>query len=631
MCGIAGILAPSGDSLPARVDAMLHVQRHRGPDDSGTWVRDSVGLGQVRLSILDLSEAGHQPMVIDDRFVIVFNGEVFNFVELRRELEGRGYDFRSGTDTEVVLCAYQEWGTECCSHFNGMWGLAIYDTHERTLFCSRDRLGVKPFHYAFVHGEFLFASEIKGILAARPDLAEPEHAYIARFLRTSLVNDDERTFFRHICSLPPAHWMMCRMEGGRVSVSAPVAFWAYDPERARATYDFADAAGTLRDLLDDSVRLRLRADVPVGTCLSGGLDSSSIVAFASRRLNHPVRTFSSVYREPGYDELRYIDTVNDAFGTLPFKVEAKPDDLLELMPRIAWHQDEPTAGPGVYSQWHVMEMVQGRVKVLLDGQGADELLAGYEYFFADAVRSLAREALRHPSADNLGRWVRSIGFAHGRLGGALPRQLLMGYLSEPTKQVLRRFRPRGARSEVRQEYLGLMGDEDPWTVAGPFRDRLSNALHDATFKKSLPALLRYEDRDSMAFSIEARTPFLDYRIVEFALTLPVQDRIDGDWTKAALRRAMAGILPDEITWRKDKLGYPTPLAVWLRGPFKAQVDEFINSPEFRSRDVFDVQVVDAMWSQHLSGQRDHSWNIWRWLSLEYWFRVFIDGSVRPGG
>jgi asparagine synthase (glutamine-hydrolysing) len=629
VCGIAGLLSPNPENAETCVSAMLDVQRHRGPDDRGIWRSGGVCIGQVRLSILDLSPAGHQPMLLDGgRLSIVFNGEIFNYIEVRKELQSRGHSFISGSDTEVILHAYDEWGPECCARFNGMWAFALWDERRRALFCSRDRFGVKPFYHAMDGGRFLFASEIKGLIAAAPGLAVPDEGYLARFLRTSLTDDDERTFFRDVRALLPGHSVYIEMDDAGVRMGEPRRYWDFDRDRALATYDYADPSAQLRELLADSVRLRLRADVPVGTCLSGGLDSSSIVALASRQLGGPVWTFSALYPDTAYDESRFARLVNASFDTVPHEVFPKPGRLLDTFAELAWHQDQPSAGPGLYSQWHVMEAASRDVKVLLDGQGADELLGGYEPYYADYVRSLARQALRSPGGGQLADLSAGWSAARARLGGSLTRTLALGLMSEKAKRLVRPLRGQSGRPEVRAEFLGnWQGAEDAWAVRGPFEDRLSNVLYDAVFTKSLPALLRYEDRNSMAFSIEARTPFLDYRLVEFGLALPFDQRIRGDWTKWALRKAMEGTLPDEITWRRDKLGYPTPFAEWLRSDFRADAEEVILSREFRDRGIFDGDVVERMWREHLAGDRDNSWNVWRWLSVEFWYRTFIDSHA----
>lgn len=627
MCGIAGLVSPRAGSIASRIEAMLDVQEHRGPDDRGVRLQAGVAIGQVRLAIIDITDRGHQPMLFDDgRLAVVFNGEIFNYLELRGELESLGRRFISTSDTEVLLQAFDEWGPECCTRFNGMWAFVVHDRAGRRLFCSRDRFGVKPFHYAMKDGEFLFSSEIKGLIEAAPALSEPDHGYVARFLRTSVCNDDERTFFSGVRSLLPGHSMWVDVSGEVPLPAAPQRYWGFDLGRVRATYDYSRPVEQFRELLDDAVRLRLRADVPVGTCLSGGLDSSSIVALASARVDTPVRTFSALYPQAEYDESRFVRLVNGAFGTQAHEVRPQPDDLLEVLPRVVWHQDEPSAGPGLYSQWHVMASAAGHVKVLLDGQGADEVLGGYSYFYVDYVRSLMAGLAKNPSVRNARELGRGWAAARSKVGDSLLRQLALSAMPEGAKRAIRPLTRTGPQ-EVRSEYLAQWsGNEDVWAIRGPLPDRLSNALYEAVFRRSLPALLRYEDRNSMAFSIEARTPFLDYRLVEFALGLPFGERIDGEWTKSVLRRAMDGTLPDEVTWRRDKMGYPTPFAEWLRGPFRDAASGVLSSPEFRSRGIFDTAEVDRLWQTHLADDGDFSWYVWRWLSLELWFRRFVDGT-----
>ena len=547
----------------------------------------------------------------DGRLVIVFNGEIYNFRDLRAELKAGGERFVSDTDTEVVLAAYRKWGRDCLSRFNGMWGLAIWDVDKQTLFCSRDRLGIKPFYFHVSRqGTFSFASEIKAIAAV--ERLSPDHGHIARFLRTSLMDDVERTCFVGVRQLPAGSSLDVTVEGDVVRVGAPTAYWSFDPSRSAEQYDLQHPVETLRELLRDSINLRLRADVPVGTCLSGGLDSSTIVAMASSQVEEPVRTFSSIYPRRGYDESTFVRQVNQAFGTVASEVTARPGRLRDILPRIAYHQDQPCAAPGVFSQWHVMEMAAGNVTVLLDGQGADELLGGYIPYYFDYIRSLVQVVRQRPSPGALARLAWASSWAVRRMG----MRTLRGVLTT---------RATRARPEVRAEYLVEHLPEDaavprPVRVLGdPFGDRL---IRD-TFAVSLPALLRYEDRNSMAFSLEARTPFLDYRIVEFALALPFGDRIHGPWTKYVLRRAVDGILPPEVTWRRDKLGYPTPLAEWLRNEFRGDAEDVIFSTTFADRGIFDAAVVRTMWDEHLAGRADHSRTIWRWLSLEQWFQCFM--------
>lgn len=612
MCGIAGIVGFDGRRNTPRVERMVHTQRHRGPDDQGVWTEGPVTLGHARLSIVDLTSAGHQPMLSHNgRLAIVFNGEIYNFRELRAQLATEGARFISDTDTEVILAAYRRWGRDCLNRFNGMWAFAIWDADRRILFCSRDRLGIKPFYFHVSrNGTFAFASEIKAIAAV--ESLGPDHGHIARFLRTSLMDDTERTCFIGVRQLAAGCWLEVAVDADTIRVGTPTAYWAFDPILAAERYDFEHPVETLRELLRDSVNLRLRADVPVGTCLSGGLDSSTIVALASAQLSEPVRTFSSIYPNPGYDESTYVNTVNQAFGTIAKAVTARPGRLRDILPRIAYHQDQPCAAPGVFSQWHVMEMAAGNVTVLLDGQGADELLGGYIPYYFDYVRSLAQAARRRPSPATIAQLAWAAVWAARRMGVRTVRGMLT---ARGTRQ----------RPEVRREYLNENLPEGA-AVPRPVRvlgDPLADRLIRDTFVVSLPALLRYEDRNSMAFSLEARTPFLDYRIVEFALALPVADRIHGPWTKYVLRRAVDGLLPAEVTWRRDKLGYPTPLAEWLRGEFRRDAEEIIFSPALAARGIFDERVVRTMWAEHLAGHADHSRTVWRWLSLEQWFESFM--------
>ncbi|MCX8007093.1 MAG: asparagine synthase (glutamine-hydrolyzing) [Coriobacteriia bacterium] len=632
MCGIAGLLSHDAGATSARLSAMLATLEHRGPDDYGVHRDGPVALGHRRLAIIDLTDGGHQPMILDGgRLAVVFNGEIFNYIELRDELRALGRRFESRSDTEVILHAYDVWGIDGFNRFNGMWSFAIWDRERRTLICSRDRFGVKPLYWALVDDEFLFASEVKALIAAKPELAEPNEPYLARFLRTSLTDDGEETFFRRVRQLLPAHTMVISLADGSPRVVSKTRYWALDVERVRETYDFEDTVGQFRALLEDSVRLRLRSDVPVGTCLSGGLDSSAIVALVSRQLRGaPVWTFSALYPFEAYDESRFVRIVNTGFPTVAHEVWPKPDDLLTVMPRIAWHQDMPSAGPGLYSQWHVMEAAHGEVTVLLDGQGADEVLGGYRPYFIDYIRSRARAVLASPSPAGLRRLAGEMRTAREMVGEDFARQLALSFTPEAVKRALRPLMPASERADGNPELLRLASDEDPWRVEGPFSDRLANRLYDATVRQSLPALLRYEDRNSMAFSLEARTPFLDFRLVEYSLVLPFDERIDGQWTKSILRRALAGILPDEVVWRRDKKGYPTPFAEWLRSEFRAQAEEVIFSPEFRRRAVFDPAVVESKWREHVEGLRDNSWNVWRWLAVELWYRIFIDRrAARP--
>ncbi len=656
MCGIAGLWTLRQDRRfsPQSIAAMTAMLRHRGPDDEGYLaVQTRTGsyrawggadtppdlrlpgvqshednawdlmFGFRRLSIIDLSPAGHQPMsYADGQLWVVFNGEIYNYVELRAELRQFGYEFRSQSDTEVILAAYHRWGADALRRFNGMFAIALWDGQRQVLFCARDRMGIKPFYYRFDGQGLFFASEIKAILAAAPEARQVDEPYLANFLVTGAMDYDERTPFHDIKALPPAHYVEIRHD---TTALKPVRFWDVHPEECAARYDFAHPEATYRDLLADSVRLRLRSDVPVGTCLSGGIDSSSIVMLASGLLPHSINSFSSVYDHPDYSEEPFINVVAQASNARSHFTHPSPDQFFDILPRIVWHMDTPVKGPGVYSQWLVMQLASRHVTVLLDGQGGDELFAGYFSYLLPHLRALWLNLRRRPTQQALMRVAKE--------GMTIARDARSAYFPELTsEQFIRRVVPHltgrrhdasqflapdlaAAQRNLRVHYHNPISDQDP----------LNQILYRDTTQTSIPALLHYEDRSSMAFGMEARVPLLDYRIIEFALTLPGDSKIEGSTTKVFPRKAMKGILPEAVRLRRDKKGYPTPLAVWLRGPLRQQADEILDH-HFSSRRLYNLATVQRMWREHTEGSADHSWHIVRWLTTEYWFQTFIDDT-----
>lgn len=676
MCGIAGIYHRDGKPVDAgRLDRMNRVLAHRGPDDLGVWTSEGVGLAHRRLSILDLSERGHQPMHAGPA-VLVYNGEIYNYKELRPLLEAAGHRFESDTDSEVLLKAYLEWGVDCVTRFNGMWGFALWDGAQKRLFCSRDRFGVKPFYYADREGEFRFASEPKALLADDPSLRQMRPDTLMRFLAEGLVDDEgEATFYRDLRRLPPAHSLIADASGvkvwrywtlesspgldGALSRASASLNGAPRLEALRAstlTFPEADAASVFgtpmvprmqeaaeafRDLLVDAVRLRLRSDVPVGTCLSGGLDSGSIVSLASVLRADPMDTFSSVYPQGDCDESAFIRAIARQCGTREHEVVPPAGDLPALFPRMMWHQDEPSAAPGIYSQWKVMEAAHGHVTVLLDGQGGDEILAGYHSYFPDHLTSLAsRVVTAGDSEERLWSEVSRIealtgrGFADearkalsrarrpqwlARIGGGRPGKI------KPPKFVTRDFGASAMNGNAVKDLLGRTRGLARMAPPRMFDDRLSQRLYNDLTLHSIPSLLRYEDRNSMAFSLESRTPFLDYRLVEFCFSLPSEFKISGAETKVVLRRAMSGLMPREVVERKDKLGFPTPVSHWFRGELRGWVESVFRDRRFLDRGIFASSEVEAVLARHVAGE-DRSWDLWRFLSTEFWARQFLDGE-----
>lgn len=632
MCGIAGIFNLDGEPVSdSMIRRMTDVMAYRGPDDQGVYTDQNIGLGHRRLSIIDLSSSGHQPMTNENGTIwLVFNGEIYNYLELIPILQNKGHQFRSRSDSEVIIHGYEEWGEECVTRFNGMWGFALWDAERRKLFLSRDRFGVKPLYYAATDRKVVFASEIKAILPVVPEARRPDNPYLYHFLRTSALDDGEETFFHGVRQLPPAYSLVIDANGQRLTK-----YWRYDREAARKTYDYDRPEMTFRELLCDAVRLRLRSDVPVGTCLSGGLDSSSIVALASMHLGQPVKTFSCIYEDPDCNEQFYVEALNRHSKTDPYPIHPTGDDFFDVLPQIVWHQDEPSAGPGLYSQWHVMQEAHGRVKVLLDGQGGDELLGGYFSYFPIYLGILLQKFLTGGRPADLVAFVRS----YRQISRLTPHAFLQTYftnaLPNRVKAVLNRVAGLSRRLGVRSReaapsilhpdfVAGVRGREIRREPTDRFEDDLNTILYHHLTSQSVPALLHYEDRNSMAFSIEARTPFLDYRLVEFCLGLPYDQKIREGTTKYILRNALVQDLPRAILERKDKKGYPTPVARWFREGLREKTREILYSREMERRKVFNVEGVRQHFERHCRGEIDASWEIYRWLTTELWFRVFVD-------
>lgn len=635
MCGIAGVVSLDGRPInPTHIARMNQAQLHRGPDGGGEWFGVGVALGHRRLTIIDLSDEAAQPFAsADGRYVVTYNGEIYNYRELRQELEALGRHFRSTSDTEVLLAAYETWGAEALTRFNGMWAFAIWDCQERTLYCARDRFGVKPFYYALTNGQLIFASEMKGILAAAPHANRPHPGYLQNFVASGLFGDTDETFFRDILALPPAHHM--RVRDGRVEVSR---YWHVTPERWREKAAGTAPIETFATLFGNAVRLRLRSDVPVGTCLSGGLDSSSIAAVASRLRDTPLRTFSSIYDDPDCDERGFIEEMQNSCALEPYWVHPDGADLPTVLEAMIHHQDIPAAAPGIFSQWNVMQTAHGRVKVLLDGQGGDELLGGYFPYFGAYLRAIAVSARARglgPTRDRLRREYAEISMLTGQtFERGLPRLLRLAatawLMGAPRRRVTPWRMP--VESSIHPAFAAQAAAHPAHRENAPtwYTDPLNQTLADALLHTSIPGLLHYEDRSSMAFGIEARTPFLDVNLVEFVMGLPFEEKIKGATTKVLLRDAMAGVLPEPVRLRRDKKGYPTPLAAWLRGTLREFARELLLSEQTRRRQVLRPEMVERRLREHLEGEADHSWLIWRWMTLEIWFRCFVDRPYEAG-
>lgn len=656
MCGIAGLVERSGRADLGRLHLMSQLLRHRGPDgeggvlidpDGGQWMtlggpdtpaeayssgtpfapgRRSgdqktalyrVGFVHRRLAIVDLTPTGHQPMSdAAGRTWIVYNGEIYNHVELRAELEKAGAKWVGTSDTEVILAAYRRWGRNCLRYFNGMFAFALWDGERQELFCARDRFGIKPFYYESDGSTFAFASEPPALVRTRPRRARPRLAAIHDLIALDWVDHESPTFFEGLFQLPPGHSLVYGKGG--LSVHP---WWSLDPNR-RATGDDPRAwAEEFERLFTDAVRLRLRADVEVGACLSGGLDSSALVTTAARLSERPLHAFTCAYDEgPAYDERPYVRATVEASGASSHLVVPDGADFWDAFDRIHAEQGEPTAGPGVYSQWKVMGLARDAgLKVLLDGQGGDETLAGYFRYLPLRLRDLAAHG-RFIAFSQL--W----GDVVARLGLTTTLGLVTEPLMPPGVAPLLRRRFGQGKDAVLGEALRGMKRHAPGAPTGFGSAVRGQQAFDLT-RRLLPSLLRYEDRNSMAFSIETRLPFLDYRLVEFALSLPDEQRLEGSTTKAILRRSLADRIPPPVLARRDKMGFETPADVWLRSRFANEVRHRLNTPGPHHQWLDPGAMADAVES-YLVERRPIGLQIWRWLSLESWGRQYVAGDPR---
>jgi asparagine synthase (glutamine-hydrolysing) len=622
MCGLCGVVALGRAPERETAAAMARELDHRGPDGDGHYADDAgVAFAFRRLAIIDLSDAGRQPFASDDGALqLLHNGEIYNYRELRRELETHGHEFRSATDTEVILRAYEQWGDACVGRFNGMWAFALWDGRARKLFCARDRFGVKPFYYRHADGRFVFASEPKAFRADVGARLEPNLRAVREYVEQGYADDTDDTFFRGIVKLPPAHTLTLDERGLRLR-----RYWQLEPREAPT----GDAAEEVRSLFVDSVRLRLRSDVPVGTCLSGGIDSSAIACTVDHLLHveaenaRPVgerqRTFTAYFDGDGFDERPYARAVVEQTRAAAHWISFDDAELVETLPRIVETQDEPFGSTSIVAQWHVMRAARDAgLKVMLDGQGADEVFAGYHGYFGPYFADL----LVAGRLASLRRELGAYRALHGASASTAAVALARPFLPERVRR-LARARTQGSDALV---HPSLRAGAQPLAHANgapPYADRLRRQLHLILTRRGLPELLRYEDRNSMAHSIEARVPFLDYRLVELLFSLEATELIAGGRTKAVLRRALGDLLPPLVRDRVDKLGFVTPEQRWLRGRLGDLAGDVFASQSFRERGWVDVAAARRRLERHRRGDLNAGFELWRALNVELWARTFL--------
>lgn len=661
MCGIGALFASSDDmNVPANISTFTDCIRHRGPDDEGfvcfsmeravpyggpdTPVavyasaypaapatvyngdlpdRTVAVLAHRRLSILDLSIAGHQPMTSPDRrHWIVFNGEIYNYIELRAELKELGYQFFSKTDTEVILAAYREWGADCLHRFNGMWAFVIYDREMDRIFAARDRFGVKPLYYwQSPSGLLAFASEIKqfATLPGWRAVANPRRVY--DYLVSAFLDHTEETLFAGVYQLRGGEAV--EQSRGALKNGLAVYRWYGMPGPKEFEGSFDSAAEQFRELFTDAVRLRLRADVPIGSCLSGGLDSSSIVCTVNDLLKDGVsvpsqRTFSACSEIPRFDEREYVDEVVRSRNVEGSCTYPSVEQLLDDLDLLIYHQDEPFGSTSIYAQWSVFELARKQgITVMLDGQGADEQLCGYPLFFRARLGGLLRSG-------DIRRFIGEL--MESRTSAGVPaRQLVMESLfyalSDRIRRSVQRFLSRSAfyPKWLDRSILGLSLD---YTLPPSLEVHSASGLSIAQlFYTSLPSLLHWEDRNSMAHSIESRVPFLDYRLVEFVLSLPEEFRICMGMTKRVLRQGLDGVIPDRIRDRRDKMGFVTAEELWVSDLYADQFRGLLVRSVASAHGVLNDEAIQEFDRVH-SGQAEYSTLLWRILCLGHWMTIF---------
>ncbi len=636
MCGIAGWIGTQEQNLGPLRRSFLRTLRHRGPDDQG-WLllnhkgpelgRDltPVAFGRAllvhrRLSILDLSEAGWQPMASPDgRRFLIFNGEIYNYVELRQELLPLGHVFRSASDTEVLLHAWIEWGPAALNRLIGMFAFALLDLQSRTLVLARDFVGIKPLYYTWANGAFAFASEIKALLDVPgvPRRAEPQRVF--DYLRYGRTDHGSDTLFAGIHQLPAAHFLTLSLD--KLAPAEPVRYWSVDLSD-RLDLSLEEASTRLRGLFLENVQLHLRSDVPVGAALSGGIDSSAIVT-AMRRVEPGLKlhTFSFVADDPALSEERWVDIAGGSARAILHKVHSTPRELVDELDHLIDVQDEPFGSTSIWAQHLVFRAARDKaVTVMLDGQGADEMLAGYRPYLAARLASLLRQ----------GRWLEAGRFLlkAGRVPGA-------GGLLRLFLQAASMLAP----ARLKAPLLGLFGKETvpAWMNGRWFRDKgastlpappsrnrdvLRDHLSQSLVESSLPMLLRYEDRNSMAHSIESRVPFLTPGLVSFVYRLPEEHLIARDGTsKNVFRRAMRGIVPDVVLDRRDKIGFATPEQNWLT-TLRPWVEATLASPRAREVPALNLPAVEREWQAVLKGRKPFDFRVWRWVNLIRWVERF---------
>lgn len=623
MCGIAGVFHMDGTPVAAaHLVPLAHVLRHRGPDASGVWAAGPVGFAHRRLSVLDLSEAGRQPMHNEDgRVTVCYNGEIYNFADVRRDLEALGHRFHSATDTEVIVHAWEAWGEAAWSRFNGMFAFALWDARTRTLVLVRDRLGVKPLYLHRTAGRLVFGSELKAVLAWPGTPRDIDPAGLEAFLAYNYV-PGPRTIWAGIESLPPGHQLVATAAGIEVS-----AWWDARFGKEPLT-DRDDARRRIQTLCQDAVRLRLVSDVPLGAFLSGGLDSTAVVHYMRPYHTGPLHTFSVRFAESSFDEGPYAKLVAKTYGLTHHEVVCTSGDVEATIDRVAWHADNPTADISMVPMLRLAEAARREVTVVLSGDGGDEVFGGYQVYQADRLARAWRHLpawLRHGV---LARLVARLPHSDRKLGADYALRAFIAAADRAPEQAHARWRLicSDAEREALMEPEAWRQASSATAVDEPFlRAYLASGatdLLDRLFYVDVKtfladSILPKVDRMSMAVGLEARTPWLDYRLVELGARIPSEWKVTGLDTKRIFKEALRGQVPDAIV-RRRKAGFHTPLASWFRGPLRRLLEQSLSPAALAPLPMLRPEAVSRLVREHVEGRANHAYKLWGLLTLVRW-------------
>lgn len=626
MCGIAGVAkkSPITNADVDQAEKMGNILAHRGPDSRGLRTANNYVFAHHRLSIIDIDH-GNQPMSNESETIwLVYNGEIYNFQELRGELQEKGHRFRTRCDTEVIIHLYEEFGDECVTRLNGMFAFAIFDERKQRLLMARDRSGIKPLYYIFESGALRFASEAKALVQTSPRLVGPDHRSIVDFFSLSVIQED-RTAFEGVVELQPAHSLTWNMEG----VPCVSQYWRPSYE-SKINLTSVELTTAVSDLLGDAVRSHLISDVPVGTYLSGGLDSSLVSVIANEYLPE-LNTFSAGFvGKEQVDERRYAREAAAAIGSFHHEVEVEPGNFLKNLQKIIWHMDEPTLSPGVYPYYFLCGLVAESVKVVLGGQGSDEMFGGYPRY---RMAILEKKIISSLKSGHLSQFLSGLNEYRRRYGkGALKNELRRLNMDEDRRifEIVSGFHPRRLSKLFSSDFQKALAGYDPWET---FQRSLENCDSDDLidrmlyndFHNMLPSILRTEDRMSMAHSIESRVPFLDNRLIDFAASIESAEKVVGDEPKWILKRAAAGRVPQSIIER-SKQGFSAPIDSWFSGALQQEIRQFLLGERTRSRGYFSMDYIEQVVSRSFNKRKD-IWRMWSLVTFEMWCRVFIDGEV----